>query len=245
MNTSKTIAGRELIAPQAVKIAKELESVQGLMPISKEDKAKLRESIKKHGVKDAIRGYYKGSQFYLLSGLNRIEIAKELGIDLLPCEVLELKPKDRTTYAIDENLARRQLSRTQKQALIDYLLGETPNASSRAIAKKVGTDHKTVETRRRLKTTGEFPQLKRQGVDGKTRAIPKRKGETLPGLKAVIDMKKSKATLLDRRQKKQSLRDALFLAISQNAAGLSDSEIIKEFEEALYLSSTPNKETPG
>ena len=220
------IGGSLELAPQAVKIAPELEAVQRLMPISKEDKAKLRESIKKHGVKDPIRGYYKGTQFYLLSGLNRLEIAKELGIDLLPTENLELKAKDRTAYAIDENLARRQLSTSQKRALIDYLLGETPSASSRSIAKKIGTDHKTVEARRN-KATGEIPQLKRQGSDGKTRALPKpkHKGETLQSIgkgRQRIDLKKAHAA---------GLHNALVRIISQYK-GLSLPELIKALKKA-------------
>ena len=175
--------GSKPLAIKAIKIAPELKSVQSLMPISKDDKAKLFESIKKDGIRDALRGYYKGNQFYLLSGLNRMEIAKKLGIDLVPVEELEIKIKDREAYAIDENLARRQLTTKQKRALIDYMLNKNQKASSRAIAKKVGVDKNTVEARRR--STGEIHQLERVGTDGKTRRQPTRQSSVAKINKAI------------------------------------------------------------
>ncbi len=220
------IVGRKQLALGVIKLAPELEKIQSLMPISKTDKDKLRESIHKHGVKDALRGYYKGTQFYLLSGVNRLEIAKELGLSLVPIEELELKPKNRESYAIDENISRRQLTTRQKQTLIDYLLAKNPQASSRSIAKKTGTDHKTVEARR--KSHGEFPHLKRQGMDGKT--YMSKQAQKSP--KAIIDKGKKKAFAFDPHKQKEKLRDAFNTAIKKFGQGLRQSDIKEAFQEA-------------
>ena len=213
------ITGSIELTTQAVKIAPELEAVQSLMPISKEDKAKLKESIKKHGVKDALRGYYKGTQFYLLSGLNRLEIAKEIGIPLLPVEILELKPKDRQAYAIDENLARRQLTAKQKSVLIDYMLVQNPQLSSRQIAKKIGVHHTTVETNRK-KTGGEFSHLKRQGADGKSYKRPTKQTEALGRIHSPTAREAPKNASM-------RLKTALEVTIREYEKDLSKAEIRK------------------
>ncbi len=215
-------------APSLLQPSPELLAVQKLMPIGKDDRERLKASIEKNGVKDPIKVYSKAGKYYILSGLNRWQIACQLGLELIPIEAIDsLKPKERMAFAIDENLARRQLTRIQKNLLIDHLLAQNPTASSRSIAKQAGADHKTVEAKRK-KPRGEIPHLKRQGADGKTYKVSqkgKKSGRELPSVK--------ERTGVYAKGQREKLRFAFAKAVRKHGQGLSRSEIQKELEATL------------
>lgn len=147
MSYQKT--GSTLINPAACEIAPELAAVQGLMPISPEDKQALRESIARDGIREPLRGYFDQStgKFQILSGQNRWQIALELNLPLVPCEAIDTD--DREAFAIDENRARRQLTTDDKKRLAAWLLKRNPERSNLSIAKSTGLDDKTVGKVRR------------------------------------------------------------------------------------------------
>ena len=181
--------------------AEELKTVQVLMEIDSEDYQNLKASIEKDGkIREPLKGYRdKQGNLFLLSGWNRLKIAKELGWKTVPfTEVEGLDTKEqREAFAISENLARRQLGTNQKQNLIAYYLKLNPELSNRAIADKTGVDKNTVKKKREeLEGTGEIHQLgKTVGKDGKERTTkPKLEGTgEIPQLKTQPTKASSKA----------------------------------------------------
>jgi len=153
-------------------ISPELTEVQALMPIDPKDRENLKKDIEESGeIRDPVKVYVNGNGSYLiLCGYNRWRIAQELGWDNVPVEVLNLSPADRQELVWKDNLNRRHLTRDQKQRLIDHFLKTDPVQSNRDIAKKTGSDHKTVgERRTKLESGGEIPHLKAvKGRDGKS-----------------------------------------------------------------------------
>ncbi len=90
----------------------------------------------------------------VIDGHNRQAIATELGIEC-PTEVRQVADDDEAAeLALTLNLARRHLTRAQVREIIVTELHRKPGDSNRAIARRVGCDHKTVATVR----AGEFPQ---------------------------------------------------------------------------------------
>jgi ParB-like chromosome segregation protein Spo0J len=162
---------RQELLTSALEPSPELIEVQALMPIDPADRERLKEDIAKDGIRDAIKVYKNGNKYYILGGYNRWRIAQELGITSVPVEIYHISEKERRDLVIKDNLNRRHLTRDQKQKLIEYFLRLEPEKSDRAIAKKTGSDHKTVgSVRRELESTGEIPQLgKRVGIDDKVR----------------------------------------------------------------------------
>lgn len=172
------IIGSLRVSPKACEPAPELEAVQSLMPISPEDRERLRESIESEGVRDPIRAYREGKRFLILSGYNRWEIASELGLETIPLEVIETD--DREGYAIEDNLARRHLDSKQKRQLVGYILTNRPESSDRSTAKRAGVSKNTVaKVRAELESGGQIDHLKeRIGSDGKKQPTQKLKGST-------------------------------------------------------------------
>ena len=157
-------------------ISPELTEVQALMPIDPKDRENLKKDIEESGeIRDPVKVYVNGNGSYLiLCGYNRWRIAQELGWENVPIEVLNLPPADRQELVWKDNLNRRHLTRDQKQRLIDHFLKTDPVQSNRDIAKKTGSDHKTVgERRTKLESGGEIPHLKAvKGRDGKNYSKP-------------------------------------------------------------------------
>jgi hypothetical protein len=177
--------------PEELRMSPELAEVQPYMPISTEDRERLKKDIQDSGeIRDPIKVYFNGSgQCLIIGGKNRWEIARELKWQYVPVEVLELSPKQRRELAIMDNLARRHLSTSQKSMIIEMFLRNDPVQSNRIISKKTGTDHKTVGViRSKLESVGEIPRVKEiRGSDGKnyTKAPAggKKAGGEIPRLK--------------------------------------------------------------
>lgn len=145
---------------------------QVLDPLSKDDFDALRESIEKNGVLVPVEYDENG---HILDGHHRVAICKSLGITEWPRFVRKgLSEEEKRSFARSINFARRHLDTKQKQKVIQAQLKDTPSASNRAIAAKLGVDHKTVAgVRTRLEVTGEIPQFERTlGADGKERRKP-------------------------------------------------------------------------
>lgn len=108
----------------------------------------------------------------VLDGHHRLKICAELGINEYPKVIRAgMTEAEKRTHARKLNMARRQLSQPQKQALIHEQLRETPEKSDRQIAKELGVSDKTVGVQRKeMERTAEIPQLKTSiGADGKER----------------------------------------------------------------------------
>ena len=192
-------SGSQPLAPSACKISPELLAVQYLMPISAEDREALRESIKRDGIREPLRGYFEKDEsgkrvFFVLSGLNRLEIARELNLATVPVEAVEIDKKNREAFAEDENLARRQLSIKAKKNLAARRLTKSPNLSDRQIAARYGLDNKTVAVvRAELVAREEIPHAEKR-IDSKGRE------------QAAIKLKATVNTPSDRGENEKALR---------------------------------------
>lgn len=153
--------------PDAMQLAPELTEVQGMMPISADDRARLEESIKEDGVRDPVKGYFdEDGIFNILSGANRWDIAKHLG-KMVPYEIVD--PADREQFAVDENLSRRHLTTEQKRKLVAYLLTQNPEASDRQIGKLAGVSKNTSATvRAHLQSRGQIDHVTKKDTKGRT-----------------------------------------------------------------------------
>jgi len=179
-----TITGESFTVPEKAKIAPELEAVQHLMPIRADDLAALRESIKKDGIREPLRGYSVGMTFYVLSGFNRLSIACELNAEakekgekppfpLVKTQTIETD--DREAFALDENHARRQLDLKAKKAKAEWLLKRNPAMSDREAAKKSGLSKNTAaQVREGLEGRGQIDRVDKR-TDSKGRNQPARK----------------------------------------------------------------------
>ena len=172
---SYTKTGSQPLSPTACEISPELAKVQDLMPISDEDRAALRESIRRDGIREPLRGYFENRKFMILSGLNRWQIALELKLPLVPVETVETD--DREAFAIDENRARRQLTTPDKKRLAAWFITQSPESSDLAISKKTGLSDKTVASvRAELAARSEIPNVeKRTDSKGRKQAASKPK----------------------------------------------------------------------
>ena len=226
--------------PNDLAVSPELEEVQSYFPISSDDRERLKKDIQESGeIRDPIKVYYDHKDNCLiLGGKNRWEIARELGWQYVPIEVFDLKPRERRELALMDNLARRHMNADQKRRVIEMFLKNDPVQSNRIIAKKTGSDHKTVsKARKTLESTGEIPQLKKtKGADGKVRKAdpapkPSKKstGE-IPQFRGAADVKKapeSKTKVQVRRDR--SFEKGILDQISAYAKQLSfgDREVFK------------------
>lgn len=179
-----TITGEGFMVPEKVKIAPELANVQHLMPMSADDREALRESIKKDGIREPLRGYSVGMIFHVLSGYNRLSIACELNAEakakgenppfpLVKTQTIETD--DREAFAVDENHARRQLDGEAKKAKAEWLLRRNPAMSDREAAKKSGLSKNTAaKVRKKLEGRGQIDHVDKR-TDSKGRKQPARK----------------------------------------------------------------------
>jgi SAM-dependent methyltransferase len=147
---------------------------QVMPPLSSDERAALKEAIRKDGVLIAVEKDEHGN---ILDGYHRDEIWRELRTEgvKLPDYPVVIRPgltdAEKRAHARALNLARRHLNREQRRQLIEDQLRETPRQSDNQIAEALGVTDKTVAKRRRhLESTSEIPKLERTvGADGKSR----------------------------------------------------------------------------
>jgi len=127
-------------------------------PLSPEQYDALKADIMKNGIRLPV---VKDQHGRVIDGNNRAAIADELGIHV-PVEIITIAD-DEAAYetALTLNCARRHLTREQIRALIGTEIRRRPGDSDRAIARRIGCDHKTVGSVR----GGEVPHLSRLDSD--------------------------------------------------------------------------------
>jgi 16S rRNA G966 N2-methylase RsmD len=143
--------------------------VPPLPPISPDLRLRLKEDISRRGILVPILISQDGD---CLDGRLRLEIAEELGLPAraVPKIVVgRISAAERADLRLVLNLYRRQLTQAQVRELIAWELRRQPQASDRAVAQRIGVDHKTVGgVRRALESIGEIPRCHaRQTSDGR------------------------------------------------------------------------------
>ncbi len=97
----------------------------------------------------------------ILDGHNRVRISEDLAIEC-PREIHHVADDDEAAdLAVTLNCARRHLSREQTRHVIAGEIARRPGDSDRAIARRVGCDHKTVGSVR----NGEVPHPQVSDLD--------------------------------------------------------------------------------
>ena len=145
-----------------------------LPPLSAEDYQGLRASIAVSGVVVPILVWPKGKIRYIVDGSHRKKIADELGYECPEIARADLTEEEARVMARALNLARRQLSTTQKRQIIADQLRETPEKSARWIGKMLGVSPQTVTSVRvELQSGAQIEHLDRiVGQDGKSYPVP-------------------------------------------------------------------------
>ena len=143
-------------------------------PLNQEEFAALEQDILIRGVQVPIVFDEYGN---IIDGHHRLAICKKHGITDYPKIVKTgLSEDEKRDYAQSLNMARRSLTRQQRQDQIRNRLKRNPDHSDRSIAQGLGVDHKTVgRLRRDMETTGEVPQVDAKiGLNGmRYKASPK------------------------------------------------------------------------
>lgn len=128
---------------------------QLMPPLSAAELAALRADVAERGVVVPVVLDQYGR---LLDGHHRRQVAADLGVEC-PSVVRHVADDDEAAdLAVTLNAARRHLSREQRQELVAAEIARRPGDSDRAIARRVGCDHKTVGAARRGRS-GEVPHV--------------------------------------------------------------------------------------
>lgn len=94
-------------------------------PLSDQDFAMLKTSIERNGIQIPLIAWRHGGRLVVLSGSNRLGVAKELELRTVPVIIRQFADRDAAKmFALSDNLARRQLS-TGQRAYLAYQYRET------------------------------------------------------------------------------------------------------------------------
>ncbi|MFA6364702.1 DNA methyltransferase [Methanoregula sp.] len=152
-------------------------------PLTYEDSKFLKESIERDGIQIPLIVWRNGNHLIVLSGSNRLRIAKELGLKTVPVIIREFTSKDAAKlFAISDNLARRHLTTGQRAYLgLQYeelLAGHAgrppkgdilPNLAKlnarESAAKKAGVSHGSLSAMKTIRDSGDN-KLLQSVIDG-------------------------------------------------------------------------------
>jgi hypothetical protein len=151
------------------------QTYQVMPPLTPEDRQRLKEEIKEAG--KVLIPIVRDEKGDVLDGHTRLELVEELraeGVkipDLVSIIGAGLSEVEKRSLARSLNLARRHLTKEQRQQIVDDQLRETLGRSDRRIAESLGVNRRRVSNRRRhLESTGAIaPVEKTEGKDGKKR----------------------------------------------------------------------------
>jgi ParB family chromosome partitioning protein len=109
----------------------------------------LASSIRKHGVLQPLLVRTKGDGYQLVAGERRWRAAQQVGLENIPCRVVELEDNQVCEAAIEENLKRQDLNVLEKaDAFRDYL--ERFGGTVEELAKRLSMNRSTVSNMMRL-----------------------------------------------------------------------------------------------
>jgi len=121
----------------------EVHPLAELLPeASPEEYKALKESIRKNGLHEPM-WLFEGK---ILEGRHRHRALLEIGRDFKSTDFQLFKGtyEQAKAFVFDKNLARRQLTRDQKEQIARRMIKESPKDSNRVIARRCGLSHVTV-----------------------------------------------------------------------------------------------------
>ena len=120
----------------------------------------LADSIRKHGVLQPLLVRSQGDGYQLIAGERRWRAAQQVGLDTIPCRVVELEDNQVCEAAIEENIKRQDLNVLEKaEAFRDYL--ERFGGTVEELGKQLSMNRSTVSNMMRLL---ELPELVQEAV---------------------------------------------------------------------------------
>lgn len=120
----------------------------------------LAESIRKHGILQPLLVRAVGDNYQLIAGERRWRAAQQVGLETIPCRVVELEDKQVCEAAIEENLKREDLNVIEKAlAYKDYV--ERFQVTIEDLAKQLSMNRSTISNMMRLL---ELPEIVQQAV---------------------------------------------------------------------------------
>ncbi len=124
-----------------------------------DDLARLEADIRDNGILDPLVAMRDGT---LLTGHNRLEIARRIGLDEVPVRYVtrELSQEEQRDRIIADNLLRRHLDSEQHRRLITEMIKLSPEKSDRQISVLVKASPTTVgSVRKKLEEQGDVSKL--------------------------------------------------------------------------------------
>ncbi len=117
--------GIKLHAPEQDEISVELIERNPFQPRRDFDQSaidELAESVRKHGILQPLLVRAKGDGYELIAGERRWRASRQVGLETVPCRVVQLEDKEVCEAAIEENLKREDLNVIEKAvAFKEYL----------------------------------------------------------------------------------------------------------------------------
>lgn len=144
-----------------------MQDYQVMPPLTAEEYAELKNDIEKRGVMVPIEYDEQGN---VLDGHHRLQICAELGIKDFPKVIRAgMTEEEKRTHARKLNMARRQLTTTQRRQIVQDQIQETPEKSDRQIAEGIGVSNSTVSyQRKKMVESGQVCESHTSnGADGK------------------------------------------------------------------------------
>lgn len=149
-----------LASPAADEISVELIERNPFQPRREFDRAAINElaaSIRKHGVLQPLLVRAVGEGYQLVAGERRWRAAQQVGLENIPCRVVELEDNQVCEAAIEENLKRQDLNVLEKaEAFRDYL--ERFGGTVEELSKRLSMNRSTVSNMMRLLELPEHVQ---------------------------------------------------------------------------------------
>lgn len=166
-----------LHAPEQDEISVELIERNPFQPRREFDQQaidELAESIRKHGILQPLLVRSQGGDGYqLVAGERRWRACQQIGMETVPCRVVELEDKQVCEAAIEENLKRQDLNMIEKAvAFKEYL--EKFGGTIEELAKQLSMNRSTISNMLRLLDLPETVQdavRKEQISGGHARAL--------------------------------------------------------------------------
>lgn len=163
LEEAETAAPVQLYSPSADEISLELIERNPFQPRRDFEKSsidELADSIRKHGVLQPLLVRPRGEGYELVAGERRWRAAQQVGLEMIPCRVVELEDHQVCEAAIEENLKRQDLNVLEKaEAFRDYL--ERFGGTIEDLAKQLSMSRSTVSNMMRLL---ELPDVVKEAV---------------------------------------------------------------------------------
>lgn len=110
---------------------------------------KLADSIRQYGIIQPLCVRKMGENYELISGERRLRASRELGLNTVPCVIMEIDEQKSAEISIIENLIREDLNIFEQAGAIEALI-DTYGLTQEQIAKRLSNSQSFVANKLRL-----------------------------------------------------------------------------------------------